>query len=241
VLGRLGVISLGLLAAAAPAAAGMSRRYGRRPGARFALGALAVLLGQHLLVGLAARKKHARLTVFDAITLSRGLAAAVLMGVVSSGVRHRGGFAGRVGWASLLYGSIVCDWLDGPITRRFQATTGLGALLDLESDSWLTLAAASAAVTWGGLPAYCLVAPSARYALLLAALRRTPYSTIYVDEPPWARQSGIAQMMLFTAATAPFGGRLTRWAVRLGAPVVAPLQVLVMALLYRRLLARIRS
>jgi CDP-diacylglycerol---glycerol-3-phosphate 3-phosphatidyltransferase len=185
-------------------------------------------------VGVAASRKSAQLTAVDAMTLSRGFAAAVLVGLVASGVRHRSGLAGWIGWSSLIYGSIVCDWLDGPIARRLGMTSELGALLDLESDSWLTLAAASSATTWGGLPAYCMAAPLARYALLLAALRRIPYEQIYADEPAWARPLGIAQMALFTAAMAPFGGAGTRRAVRLAAPIVAPLQLLGMLLLFRR-------
>jgi len=168
------------------------------------------------------------------MTLSRGLAAAVLVGLVVSGVRHRSGLAGWLGWVSMVYGSIVCDWLDGPIARRLGMTSELGARLDLESDSWLTLASASYATTWGGLPAYCVAAPLARYALLMAALRKIPYEQVYADEPVWARPFGIAQMALFTAATAPFGGGVTRCAVRLATPIVAPLQLLGMVLLYRR-------
>jgi phosphatidylglycerophosphate synthase len=192
------------------------------------------ILAQHSLVGMAASRKSARLTPVDAMTLSRGFAAAVLVGLVASGVRQRSRLAGWIGWSSLIYGSIMCDWLDGPIARRLGKTSELGALLDLESDSWLTLAAASSATAWGGLPAYCLAAPLARYGLLLAALRRIPYEQIYADEPAWARPLGIAQMALFTAAMAPFGGAGTRRAVRLAAPIVAPLQLLAMLLLYRR-------
>ena len=234
-LGRLGFISFGLLAATVPPTISLSRRHGRAAGARFAGGAVAVLLAQQLLVGLAARRKGARLTAVDAMTLSRGLAAALLVGLVASGVRRRNGLAGWLGWVSLVYGSVVCDWLDGPIARRLGATSELGALLDLESDSWLTLAAGLSAATWGGLPVYCLAAPMARYVLLFAALRKMPYSQIYSGEPAWARQAGIAQMALFTAALAPFAGPGTRLALRLATPIVAPLQSIVVVLLHHRL------
>jgi len=93
---------------------------------------------------------------------------------------------------------------------------------------------ASSAATWGGLPALCMAAPLARYALLMAALRKIPYERVFADEPAWARPFGIAQMALFTAATAPFGGAGTRAAVRLAAPIIAPLQLLGMLFLYRR-------
>jgi phosphatidylglycerophosphate synthase len=234
VTGRLTLITAGLLAASVPPAVGLWRRYGGKAGSRFAAGAGATILAQQSLVGMAASRKRARLTPVDAMTLSRGLAAAVLVGLVVSGTRHRSGLAGWLGWISLVYGSIVCDWLDGPIARRLGMTSELGALLDLESDSWLTLASASSATAWGGLPAFCMAAPLARYALLMAALRKIPYEQIYADEPAWARPFGIAQMTLFTAATAPFGGPLTRAAVRLATPIVGPMQLLGMVLLYRR-------
>ena len=168
------------------------------------------------------------------MTLSRGVAAAVLVGLLVSGLRHRSGLAGWLGWGSVVYGSIVCDWLDGPVARRLGATSELGAVLDLEGDSWLTLATALSAATWGGLPGYCTAAPVARYALLFAAMRRVPYERIFKDEPGWARPLGIAQMALFTAALAPFGAAGTRLALRLATPIVAPLQLLGILLLYRR-------
>jgi phosphatidylglycerophosphate synthase len=233
-IGRSTMITFGLLAASVTPTVGLWRRYGKRAGSSFAICSSLAILAQQSLVGMAASRKSARLTPVDAMTLSRGVAAAVLVGLIASGVRRRSGLAGWLGWGSLIYGSIVCDWLDGPIARRLGMTSELGAVLDLESDSWLTLAAASSATAWGGVPAYCMAAPLARYALLLAALRRIPYGQIYADEPAWARPLGIAQMALFTAATAPFGGAGTRLAVRLAAPIVAPLQLLGMVLLYRR-------
>ncbi len=232
--GRLAVITAGFVAASVPPTVSLWRRYGRRAGSRFAVGAGATILAQQSLVGIAASRMGARLTPVDAMTLSRGLAAAVLAGLVVSGVRDRSGLAGWLGWISLVYGSIVCDWLDGPIARRMGMTSELGALLDLESDSWLTLTSASSATTLGGLPAFCMAAPLARYAALMAAMRRVPYEQVFADEPAWARPFGIAQMALFTAATAPFGRAGTRAAVRLAAPIIAPLQVLGMFLLYRR-------
>jgi phosphatidylglycerophosphate synthase len=238
VLGRLALISAGLAAATVPATAGIWRRYGRPAGMRFAVASSATVLTQQTLVAAAAERKSARVTPVDAMTLSRGLAAALLVGLLASGVRHRNGFAGWMGWSSMVYGSIVCDWLDGPIARRTGVTSELGALLDLESDSWLTLAAGASATAWGGLPIYCVAAPLMRYILLLVALRKLPYSKIYASEPPWARQTGIAQGALFTAALAPFGGRATRFGLRVATPIIAALQVMVMMLLYGRVQPR---
>jgi phosphatidylglycerophosphate synthase len=238
VLRRVALITAGLLVPTVPSAAAMGHRYGRAAAARFAFGSVAGVLAQQTLVAVAAKRNSARLTWVDAMTLSRGLAAALLLGLLASGVRHRSGLAGWMGFGAMVYGSIVCDWLDGPIARRMHATSDLGALLDLESDSWLTLAAAASATAWGGLPAYCRAAPMMRYVLLLAALGKIPYSEIYAGEPSWARQTGIAQGALFTAALAPFGGRATRLALRLATPIVAPLQLMVMMLLHRRLRRR---
>lgn len=236
--GRLALISAGLIAATVPATAAIGRRYGGAAGVRFAGASVTALLAQQALVGVAARRHGVQLTLIDAVTLSRGMAASVLIGLLAFGVRHRSGVAGWMGWCSMVYGSIVCDWLDGPIARRTGSTSELGALLDLESDSWLTIAGAAAATGWGGLPAYCRAAPAARYVLLLMALRKMPYSQIYAEEPPWARQTGIAQGALFTAALAPFGGRVTRLTVRLAAPIIASMQLMSMLLLYRRLSQR---
>ena len=231
---RPAVISLGLLAASAAPALALRGRYGGRAGARFAAGAVLATLAQQALVGAAVSRRRSGLTAVDAMTLSRGVASAILLGLVVSGVRDRQGRAGWIGWASLVYGSVVCDWLDGPIARRLGLTSELGALLDLESDSWLTLAAASAAVTSGGLPEYCLAAPLARYALMGAALRRMPYASFRAGEPAWARPLGIAQMALFTAANAPFGEAGTRAAVRVAAPPVALSQLLGLLLAHGR-------
>src|SRR2546426_11576141 len=141
--GPLAVITVGLLAASAAPALVMRRRYGRRAGARFAAGSMLAMLAQQSLVGVAASRKNASLSAVDAMTLSRGVASAVLVGLLVSGVRRRNGVAGGVGWGSLVYGSIVCGWLDGPIARRLRATSGLGALPDPGNGSLLPLTPAS--------------------------------------------------------------------------------------------------
>jgi phosphatidylglycerophosphate synthase len=174
------------------------------------------------------------LSLVDLMTLTRGLAAAVLVGLVASGTRDRTGLAGWTGWLAVFGGSVLCDWLDGPMARHL-GTSAAGEVFDLEADSWLTLSTAAAAAAWGGVPGYCLAAPGIRYILLGRALRHLPYRQVFASEPRWARWSGIAQMMVFTAALAPFGGRLTRGAVRLAAPIVAPMQLGVLLVLHRRL------
>src|SRR5438128_12047664 len=137
--GGLAVITVGLRAGAAARALVMRRRYGRRAGARFAAGSMLAMLAQHSLVGVAASRTNASLSAVDAMTLSRGVASAVLVGLLVSGVRCRNGLAGWLGWGSLVYGSIVCDWLGGPIGRRVGAPIEPGAAPGLESDSCFTL------------------------------------------------------------------------------------------------------
>src|SRR2546430_1938953 len=132
--GGLAVVSVGLLAAPPPPAPGMRRPYRRRAGARFAAGAMLAMLAQQSLVGVAASRTNASLSAVDAMTLSRGVASAVLVGLLVSGVRCRNGLAGWLGWGSLVYGSIVCDWLDGPIARPGRAASELGAVVDLGKD-----------------------------------------------------------------------------------------------------------
>jgi phosphatidylglycerophosphate synthase len=191
-----------------------------------AAGAGAAVAVQQALVALAVRRQASAggpdgPGVVDLLTLGRGTAGAVLAGLVASGVRDRGGLAGWTGFVALCGGSVLLDWLDGPIARRL-GTSPAGAVYDLESDSWLTLAAGAAATAWGGLPAHCMAAPAVRYPLLARALRHLRYEEVFASEPRYARPAGIAQMLLFTAALAPFGGRATALAVRLAAPVVGP-------------------
>src|SRR5450756_2444606 len=87
----------------------------------------------------------------------------------------RRGRAGWLGWLALLYGAILCDWIDGPLARRF-GTSEVGSLFDLESDSWLTLCAAGSAVAWGDLPTTVAVPACLRYLVMFFALRATGYA-----------------------------------------------------------------
>ena len=194
------------------------------------------VVAQQSLVGLAlrrygsrqnARRQHS-VSVVDAITLSRGATAALMVGLLASGIRDRRGGAGWLGWTALLYGAIVSDWLDGPIARRL-GTSEVGAMLDIEADSWLTLSSSAVAVASGGLPLYVVAPPLLRYVRLAALGRFVPYRALVSGDPLWTRHVGMAQMMLFIAALAPFGGRLTRVLVRLGAPLVVLGQVLTLA------------
>src|ERR1700730_2021174 len=149
-----GVATAGLVAGAMLLAVPVARRYGRAPAARFAAASTGVLAVQQGLVSLVLRSQARsggpdNLSVVDLMTLSRGLAAALLVGLGASGTRDRRGFAGWTGWLAVFGGSVVCDWLDGPIARHL-GTSSAGEGFDLEGDSWLTLSTAAAAAPGGG-------------------------------------------------------------------------------------------
>lgn len=223
------------LGAVVPAWSLMASAYGKTEARRFGTGMWLVVFLQQALVGAAALRREPRhqLNLVDFITLTRGLAASLLCGLIASGVRDRRGTAGWMGWLALLYGAIVCDWLDGPIARH-RGTSELGAVLDREADSWLTLCAAGGAVAWGEMPRRVALAPILRYVLLFHGLRSRSHARLHGDEPAWVRQVGIAQMLLFIAATAPFRGPVTSRLVEIVAPLQTPVQLAAGLELHRR-------
>jgi phosphatidylglycerophosphate synthase len=169
----------------------------------------------------------------DLLTLSRAAAGLGLLGLAASRRRDRRGPVAWLAWTGLVLAAIPADWLDGPIARRVGASS-YGEVLDLETDSWLTLCSAAAAASWGGLPAYVAAPAVARYPILFWGLRRSSYSRLNTGHPGWARPVGMAQMTLFIAALAPFGAGLTRTAVRVAAPLVTVAQLGTLAFLYGR-------
>ena len=179
----------------------LARAYGGRAAVRYlagfggACGAL-----QAALDVLHRRAGSGRLGWADLVTYARADCGAVLAGLLASGIRDRTGPAGRLGWAVSLVGATALDWFDGPLARR-AGPTDLGAALDIEADSWLTVWCAAAATAWGGLPRWCLLPPLLRYLDPLFALRagRLPAG----GGPWWARLTGTAQMALFLTALAP--------------------------------------
>ena len=241
---RYGLVSAFLLSLTVPLSSIVNRRDGPAAARRFRAGMGTALVAQQALIALALRRprqespgwnRH-RLSLVDALTLSRGGTGAVMLGLIASGVRRRRGTTGWLGWFALIYGAIVSDWLDGPIARRL-GTSNVGAMFDIEADSWLTLCSSAAAVSWGGLPVYVVAPPLARY-LRLAALRAyVPYRELVSGDPLWTRHIGMAQMMLFIAALAPFSGRATRLVVRIGTPFVVISQLASLAIVSRRKLA----
>src|SRR5204862_6201090 len=131
------------------------------------------------------------LDAVDALTLSRGLAASIVAAAAIAGPHDRRRYATRIAWALALSGSTLTDWIDGPLARR-RGPTRLGRVLDLELDSWLTLATTLAGTRLGTLDAICLVTPSLRY---LAMASRISYEDVHaVGKSDRARNLGITQM-----------------------------------------------
>ena len=138
----------------------------------------------------------------DTLTLNRWANAAVLAGLVTSGIRERKGIAGWIGWLMPLLG--FTDWLDGSLARR-AGPTHLGGVLDIEADSWLILWSATTSIVWGELPGWCLIPPCMHYVEPLFALKqgKLPHG----GGPWWYRLAGASQMGLLIIALAPFDWR----------------------------------
>ncbi|HET8629709.1 MAG TPA: CDP-alcohol phosphatidyltransferase family protein [Thermomicrobiales bacterium] len=207
------------LALAAPTAALVGRDLGRCGAVRYLAGFAAATAAQEAFLRAVVRRVGpARASPADLLTLGRAGCAAVLAGLVAAGVRDRAGPAGRLGWLAAVAGATVTDWLDGPLARRAGATP-LGAVLDIEADSWLTLWCAVAAARWGDLPGWGALPPLLRYgrALLDLAAGRPPAR----GRPGWNRATGVAQMALFLAALAPPRARPPRRVVVGAAGLVA--------------------
>ena len=182
----------------------VARAYDGRAAARYLAGFGGATCAQQVALSLLRRRGGRQpSTVADLLTYTRATCAAVLAGLVATGIRDRTGAAGRLGFAVSLLGVTALDWLDGPLARR-AGSTDLGAVLDIEADSWLTLWCAAAAAAWGRLPRWCLLPPLLRYLDPLLALRS---GRLPAGGPWWARVTGVAQMALFLTALAPLPAR----------------------------------
>jgi phosphatidylglycerophosphate synthase len=143
----------------------------------------------------------------DAVTLVRATSGATLLALVACGERDGAGPSRRIAFA-LLLGAVASDWVDGSLARR-DGPSRLGAVLDIEADSLLTLGGAAAATAWGGLPRIALLPPALRYLDPVLALCRGEDPS--GGGPWWCRASGAAQMALFLAALRPGPCRAGRW------------------------------
>jgi phosphatidylglycerophosphate synthase len=179
------------------------------------LGVFALLAGR---AAMAVGRPGRIATPANLLTLSRVGASAWLCGYAAN---PRPGRARTVAWLMLLWGATVTDWLDGPLARRY-GPTALGAMLDLEADSWLTLWAAVAAWRGGSLPAAGLTAPILRY-----AVRWRRGFTVPMATDPWQKAAGAAQMAVLAGALAPF--RPVRALARALSPLAGIAQLIALA------------
>jgi phosphatidylglycerophosphate synthase len=171
---------------------------------RYICGTLAGTIALRLLVvAIRHRAGRERFTVADALTRGRFAAGTTLVALAIAGFTDRVTLAGGIAWSIALLAATLMDWLDGPIARRV-GPTRLGAALDIEADSWLTLATAAAAVAWGGLPWWVLAPPLFRYIHPVHAWLSGDLPA--GGGPWWARITGVAQMSLLLAALAPAEG-----------------------------------
>jgi phosphatidylglycerophosphate synthase len=153
-----------------------------------------VLLQLTFLAAMRRRLGPERVNPADLLTGCRALfASAILTAALVESSGEPKGHGRRIAGVALVAG-IASDRFDGSLARRFGATR-LGAVMDIEADSLLTLAMAVAAVRWGRLPRYVLIPPLLRYSDLVRTLRRSEIFT--GDAIWWCRASGAAQMLLF--------------------------------------------
>ena len=156
-----------------------------------------LLLQLTFLAAMRRRIGPERVSPADLLTGCRALCATAILTAATVGRPNDTRGQGRRVAGLALVAGIATDRVDGRLARRFGATR-LGAVMDIEADSLLTLAMAVAAVQWGRLPRYVLIPPLLRYSDLVRTLRRNAIFT--GDAIWWCRASGAAQMMLFLCA-----------------------------------------
>ena len=174
------------------------------------------------------RRKPDDLDAVDALTLSRGLAASIVTAAAFAGPLDRTSYAARIAWPLALAGSTLTDWIDGPLARRRErGPTRLGRILDLELDSWLTLATTFAGTRLGTLHPICLITPSLRYIAMVSGI---PYEDVHaIGKSDRARNLGITQMTLALASFAPFAGAGTTGLARVVSLILLPIHVVALA------------
>lgn len=221
---RAGLV-IGLLVAL-PVVVFVSGVYGTGPALRCAIGfGLGVSIQWAFSGAMRRRIGPERASPADLVTLTRAALGTLLLALVISGIADRMGLAGWLAFGGALVGATVTDWIDGPLARHF-GPTRLGGVLDIETDSWLTLWSAAGAVAWGGLPWWCLLPPIIRYLHPLRALRRGALPAS--GGPWWSRVTGVAQMVLLLGALAPWQGPLRESILQVAALPISAAQLMAM-------------
>lgn len=181
-----------------------AKNFGADTGIRFGLYLVVIgLLATFLLRALRRRIGSEPNRLATVLTLSRLVTGCALAAFILAGVRDRLQPATIMLWVLVVLTATLSDWFDGPLSRR-EGATRFQRVLDIESDSWLTLWSAFAAILLGDMPWVCLLAPVVRYihpvrALLAGGLPAG-------GGPWWSRVTGMTQMGVLMAAFAPVTG-----------------------------------
>ena len=130
-----------------------------------------------------------KFTLPTLITMFRGLLLAILTGFlfVSSPI-------GVVAWfAAITYSLAAClDYVDGSLARRWDASTELGARLDMELDSFGILVAVILGSYWGKLPEWYLLIGLARYVFVFGEWCRRSCGKIVRELDPYPLRRHLA-------------------------------------------------
>jgi phosphatidylglycerophosphate synthase len=203
---RMSLSWTGLSACYALGASAASVRLSRhhdRPVVRWYMAASLVALGAQLLLTALILRGHRRAgavtsppfpSLADAVTLGRAATGAHALGLAVAARRTTTPLTGPLCWAPLLVAVTVADWGDGWCARRMGQDTQRGAVLDVETDSWLTFCCACVAVTVGGLPGYAAFTPLARHALFWHSIVQDIPAPVRFRGSWWERTIGTAQM-----------------------------------------------
>lgn len=238
--GRWLAITIGLLSALACLVPLIAHEYGKPRAARFCLGAAVFIMVQQFLLLCALQHRDERLhaqplDLVDALTLSRGGVAAVIAGLIIAGIRDRTGLAGWLTWPLLLASVTLIDWIDGPLARR-RGPTPLGRVLDIETDSCLSLVGDVAGSAWGDLPRHVMWPSLGRYLLPILSHYHGRYAeTVAIGTTWWARGAGIAHGAAVIIALAPFGGRLAGRFAWVLATLASAAQLVCLAMILARI------
>ncbi len=168
-------------------------------------------------------------TMADILTMSRVASGTLCLGLILAGEDDA-----LIRWFAfvvVLVTATLCDWSDGPLARRL-GPTRLGAVLDIEADSWLTLGAAIGAVAWGGLCWFVAAPAVIRYIHPAIAFcqGRLPKG----GGPWWSIFTGVAQMVLLVTALAPAQGIMPHSLLVIASWPISGAQLITMIVLLRR-------
>ena len=148
-------------------------------------------------------KLPATLTVATWITLSRSLAAPVLLWSLQEPEP-----VSRWWSLAIFLGGSLTDWLDGYVARRFDQVTDLGKILDPLVDKLLVLAPLLALLDRGLVPAwgvYCIVARELTIVGWRSRQRQVQGANL------WGKAKTVSQIVAIALLIAPLSVQLQPW------------------------------